>query len=263
MEGRCDKVSLECKIKAWCPLENKASVTLFANAGSFTVYAKNHIRIPALKVSRSNTIDKNGDGSPIFGYNLFTLDSILSAATKNDKYHRHIDSYADIASTGAIVLATAEWDCDLDRSLKHCNPKWKFLRSVGWFFFSGFLFLYLCVCFVCVSGILWSLCLNRVDNTTHSISAGYNFRTVSYSIDGSMRTLRKLYGVRVVFATAGQGSKFDFATLTVTLGAGMCWILYVHTYIQYYTYAVHMRICARTYVFCGLGVMRCDIYLQW
>ncbi len=36
--------------------------------------------------------------------------------------------------------------------------------------------------------------------------------------------LRKLYGIRVVFTTSGQGKKFSFAALTVTFGAGLAYL---------------------------------------
>ena len=38
------------------------------------------------------------------------------------------------------------------------------------------------------------------------------------------RLLRKLYGVRVVFVTTGQGGAFYLLTLSVTLGAGLSYL---------------------------------------
>ena len=38
------------------------------------------------------------------------------------------------------------------------------------------------------------------------------------------RLLRKLYGIRVVFTTAGEGREFSFAQLTVTFGAGLAYL---------------------------------------
>lgn len=64
----------------------------------------------------------------------------------------------------------------------------------------------------------------RIDDIQDSISTGFNYRLVESfkNDDGSpQRDLFKLYGIRFTFENNGQGGKFNFASLTVTLGAGL------------------------------------------
>ena len=100
-----------------------------------------NIRFAAFDVSRTNTLDNNGNGAPIYGYNLFSVDQILRDATDND-----VTSYEKIAEKGAIILMTSQWNCNLDKGESQCNPSWHY---------------------------------NRLDNENTTISGGYNFRTVT------------------------------------------------------------------------------------
>ena len=68
------------------------------------------------------------------------------------------------------------------------------------------------------------------DNVANTISPGFNYRLsrtfldfneTSMALDIESRELTKLYGIRFTFTNTGQGGKFDFAELTVTIGAGL------------------------------------------
>jgi len=76
----------------------------------------------------------------------------------------NISSYYNIASKGAIILATSIWNCNLDEGKSKCNPNWQF---------------------------------KRIDGEKNTISKGYNFRDVNYNVFGNARRLRKLLGVRI------------------------------------------------------------------
>jgi len=184
--GVCDVSTHFCQLYGWCPLEIDSDPQVMNNIGNFTVFVKIDIEFPAFDVSRTNTIDRDNSNAPIIGYNLFTIDQILGNATNGN-----LTNYKSIAQTGAIILMTSSWNCDLDYDVSKCNPSYKF---------------------------------KRIDNELDSISPGYNFRTVDYNVVGDFRMLRKLYGVRVVFVTEGSAGKFSFAALTVTFGAGIAYL---------------------------------------
>ena len=155
------------------------------NVGNFTVFVKIDVVFDRFDVRRTNTYDVNGDGSPTEGLNLFTVDEMLRAADPA------ISSYSDVASSGAILLVSSNWDCNFDGDLADCSPSFSF---------------------------------ERVDNVADTISYGFNFRTVSYDATKEHRLLEKLYGVRVFFIVQGEGRKFNFAALTVTFGAGLAYL---------------------------------------
>ena len=134
---------------------------------------------------RTNTYDVTGTMAPTEGLNLFTVNEMLTAADDT------ITDYTDIATTGAILLVSSNWNCNFDQDVTACNPEFKF---------------------------------ERVDNVADTISYGFNFRTVSYDATKEHRLLEKLYGLRVFFIVDGEGKKFDFAAMTVTFGAGLAYL---------------------------------------
>ena len=97
-----------------------------------------------------------------------------------------------IATTGAILLVDIDWTCNFDYDLDDCIPSFTF---------------------------------ERIDNDGDGIeSEGFNFRTVVYENNSTIRELKKLYGVRITFTSSGRGGKFSFFALTVTLGAGIAYL---------------------------------------
>mmetsp|Transcript_68683 Transcript_68683/g.109095 ORF Transcript_68683/g.109095 Transcript_68683/m.109095 type:complete len:387 (-) Transcript_68683:154-1314(-) len=175
-----------CQLFTWCPVEDDSVYDIVDNVGNFTVFVKIDVSFDKFGVQRTNIYDINGDGSPSYGYNLFTINEMLSASTDGE-----ISDYSQIAADGAILLVSSVWNCNLDRNQNLCNPYFTF---------------------------------ERVDGLADTISSGFNFRRVSYDVNKEYRLLEKLHGVRVMFITEGVGRKFDFAALTVTLGAGLAYL---------------------------------------
>jgi len=174
-----------CEMYSWCPLENDSNPDIVNGVGAFTAFVKVDINFQTFGVTRNNYYDKFGP-FPTDGYNLFSVDDMLSDATEGA-----ITSAADVAERGAIVLVTSIWDCDLDEPLEECNPEFRF---------------------------------QRIDGEEGTISSGFNFRTITYDTDEQTRYLAKLMGIRFVFLTEGSAGKFNFAALTVTLGAGLAYL---------------------------------------
>merc|ERR1712228_489990 len=137
-------------------------------------------------VQRTNIYDIDADGLPVLGYNLFTVNDMLNAATNGE-----VTDYKDIAETGAIIYASSHWNCNFDNDVDECQPEFHF---------------------------------ERVDNVPNTISYGYNFRTVTYDVSKQYRLLEKLHGLRVMWIVEGSGSKFNFVALTITLGAGLAYL---------------------------------------
>jgi hypothetical protein len=178
-----------CEVLGWCPLEEAnetIAMRILHNIGNFTVFVKADVRFPDFRISRTNTLDKNDDGKPIMGYNLFTVNEILQEATKGG-----IKDVSEIADDGAIIMMRSQWNCNFDKPKRRCKPEWKF---------------------------------SRIDGEKNTISTGFNYRTVSYDPSGERRRLRKLFGIRIVFLQSGVGGRFDFAALTVTFGAGLSFL---------------------------------------
>ena len=126
------------------------------NIGAFTAFVKVDIAFSLWNVSRSNTEDRNGDGSPVDGYNLFSLDEIIGNATNGGI--KNVSQ--DIVTYGAIILMESQWDCDLDKGEDKCNPKWKF---------------------------------SRIDGEANSISSGFNYRAVNVTYNYYLQYLRYIY----------------------------------------------------------------------
>eukprot|EP01083_Nonionella_stella_P013141 37028_1 len=183
--GNCGSNN-RCELFTWCPLEDGSVVDIVDNVGNFTVFVKVQVSFNRFGVRRTNTYDVTGDGSAVYGLNLFIVNEMLEAATDGA-----VSDYKDVATTGAILLVSSQWNCNFDRSVDECNPVFSF---------------------------------ERVDDLDNSISKGFNFRTVTYDVNKQYRLLEKLYGIRVMFITEGTGSKFNLAALTVTLGAGLAYL---------------------------------------
>eukprot|EP01083_Nonionella_stella_P018116 50643_1 len=184
--GNCGTTG-RCEVYGWGPPEQDTDKTVVDNVGTFTAFVKVDASFSDFGVSRSNTLDKAGNGHPVYGYNLFSVDQILSNATKGV----FTTVGGKVQTKGAIILMQAKWDCDLDQSEANCDMKWLYFR---------------------------------LDNQTGSISAGFNYRSVSYDSMMEHRLLRKLYGIRVVFTVTGQARRFSFGQLCITFGAGVAYM---------------------------------------
>jgi len=174
-----------CEMYSWCPLENDSNPDIINGVGDFTVFVKVDVSFDKFGVLRHNYYDTYGS-YPTSGYNLFSVDEMLSEATNGA-----VTSASQVADRGAIILVKSTWNCNLDRSEDRCNPEWDF---------------------------------KRIDDASHSISSGFNFRTVTYDTAEGSRSLSKLYGIRFLFLIEGTAGKFSVVALTVTLGAGLAYL---------------------------------------
>ena len=161
-------------------------IDIVNNVGEFTAFVKIDVTFDRWNITLSNTVDKNGDGHPIFGYNLFAINDLLDRATEGV-----ITDINTIAADGAILLVSSLWYCDLDHSIDECQPRYDF---------------------------------RRIDGMPDTITEGFNYRTVTYDITKQTRLLEKLHGLRVIFLIEGQGAKFNLVALSITFGAGMSYL---------------------------------------
>ena len=158
------------------------------NIGKFTAFIKVDVTFDRWNVSLSNTEDIDGSGHPVFGYNLFSINDLLDAATEGV-----VTEAEDIATEGAIIVVQSLWYCNFDGDSegKGCKPRFQF---------------------------------QRIDGQPNTISSGFNYRSVTYDISKKRRLLEKLHGLRVIFIIEGTGSKFDLVALSTTFGAGMAYL---------------------------------------
>jgi len=180
--GYCGTDKIHCALKAWCPLEQppaNPNITILENVQNWTVFIRANIRFPVFNVSRSNT-----QANVTLGKDLFYVSDILKATGW---------TYDEIKSGGAIVLATFEFNCDLNQDENNCNPNINFLR---------------------------------LDSTQpNSASTGFNYRYSTPNRDLSTgfltRDLHKVYGMNLIVQMYGTAGRFSMVALTITLGSGL------------------------------------------
>eukprot|EP01084_Bolivina_argentea_P267719 454542_1 len=166
--GICNTSLHLCTVQAWCPIENEYNKNRITNIGNGTIFLDIHAMFTSFDTIVSNTYNLNEKNAPKDGYNLFLIDDIVRNAT-NGKMNTN-----DILDTGMIILMIAEWNCDLDKDIKLCMPKFKYYR---------------------------------LDSQYDTITYGFNFRNVWYKHDNKMRMLMKRYGIRIVFMSIGTATK--------------------------------------------------------
>jgi len=100
-------------------------------------------------------------------------------------------TFADVSRTGAVILFTVDWDCNLDTIDEDgCVPSFDFQR------------------------------LDRPDSFTPGFE--YEFTNLySNATGGMVRDLYTVRGLRFLFQTTGRGCNFDLATLSINIGAGL------------------------------------------
>jgi len=108
----------------------------------------------------------------------------------NVSYMLDGQNITEVFNAGAIVRIFLDWSCDLN--FGNCAPVFSF---------------------------------KRIDNEAGAVNIGYNFRSVVYesntTSDTETRILTKYYGIRFLLRVSGQGAKFDFFTLVVTVGSAI------------------------------------------
>ena len=91
---------------------------------------------------------------------------------------------------GGVIRVKIDWDCNLDRRITRCRPKYSFARLDTRF-------------------------------SEETFSVGFNFRFASHWKQDQMyaRSLTKAYGLRLIISVSGKAGKFDFITLTLNTGS--------------------------------------------
>ena len=78
---------------------------------------------------------------------------------------------------------------------------------------------------IAIEKCLPEISFSRVDNEGDGVvSTGFNFRSVYYENNSTLRELKKLYGLRLVFISSGRAGKFHIVPLCITLGSGLAYL---------------------------------------
>ena len=187
-----------CEVRGWCPGEPDAdALAPLENVGNFTVFLRTDVRFPGMRDKFGRTFDvTNANGTePTRGWNLFTLDEILTMGGVR---------YEDVKATGADLQMNIYYDCDLDNALEACTPRMPFE-------------------------------VMRIDTADSSLSHGYNARWLSavkgdgpkaskgtkFDENADTRALVKASGPRIRVSITGVGRRFDLEQLTTVVGAGV------------------------------------------
>lgn len=202
--GNCNASQVQpgvyrCEVIGWCPGEvEEDTIEALGNVGNFTLFVRTNVKFDGIRDADGHTLEhSNANGTePTMGWNLFTLNDILGMGGIR---------YEDISKTGADIVLTIYFDCNLDLGVEKCGPRIPFE-------------------------------VLRLDTPNSELSRGYNMRWLSAAtgtegdvknpdavIDGGAesRTVVKAFGPRIRVQITGQGRRWDLMMLTTTLGAGV------------------------------------------
>ncbi|XP_056275872.1 P2X purinoceptor 7 [Pseudoliparis swirei] len=192
--GSClkfDVLKKTCEISAWCPVETRTSPprpALLAAAENFTVLIKNNIRFPAFHFIRRNILPEMNDG--YLRSCQRDKDSLCPIFRLGDIVREAGEKFSDMAIEGGVIGILIEWDCNLDRLMQRCLPRYSFRR------------------------------LDEKESN-RTLYPGLNFRFAKYSsVNGvEQRTLYKAFGIRFDVLVFGQAGKFSFIQLVIYVGS--------------------------------------------
>ncbi|XP_065830397.1 P2X purinoceptor 4-like [Oscarella lobularis] len=196
--GTCDNSTHTCFIYAWCPTETDVGPStplLGDDPKNFTLFIKNNVQFEKFHFHKSNVLEATSGvnisflrnctynaSDPQFQYcPIFRLGTILDEANED---------YEPIALKGGIMGIFITWNCNLDYSTSHCEPKYKF---------------------------------KRLDNAKAAIAPGYSFRyPIYYFVNGvKYRQLVKAYGIRFQILVSGTAGRFSVVPLFLNIGSGI------------------------------------------
>ncbi|KAF8566118.1 hypothetical protein P879_06044 [Paragonimus westermani] len=164
---------------------------MFPMVANFTLLIKNDVTFEKFNVHRRNIQDWVSKrflqtcfydkDHPEYKYcPIFKFSTIFEEANVSES----------IFVTGGVIGININWDCDLDWSVKYCNPSYAF---------------------------------RRLDDANAPIAKGFNFRYANYYRvnDSLYRDLIKTYGIRFVINVQGIARKFHILPLTMNIGSGL------------------------------------------
>jgi len=173
MTGNCGKYGY-CEILTWCPLEKDPKIdyqNLLYGIRNFSVFIRTNVQFPLFDITVTS------GKSPVPGLSLFYLRDMLKDTCNGE-------CFENARMRGAVILAKAEYECDLDKGKSGCRPQWSF---------------------------------SRIDE-----GDGFNFRSIRYlDRNSTTREIRKLYGINVVVDIYGRAGRFDVVSLLTAIGAGL------------------------------------------
>ncbi|KAG1653487.1 P2X purinoceptor 4 [Nymphon striatum] len=190
------KTNYSCEIKAWCPVEIDVEPlgkkkAILAKTADFTVLIKNTVIFTRFDIMRRN-IAEHVNSTYLRGCSydedknprcpIFRLGDMVKNAYKGSD-----QSYSTIAVKGGVIGININWDCNLDRSVDHCNPTYSF---------------------------------SRLDDPDAKIAKGWNFRYAHYK-NYTSRTLFKAYGIKFVLNVQAKGGKFNVVPLILNISSGL------------------------------------------
>uniref|UniRef100_A0A3Q2R0N7 P2X purinoceptor 7 n=1 Tax=Fundulus heteroclitus TaxID=8078 RepID=A0A3Q2R0N7_FUNHE len=188
---RFDVMKKTCEVSAWCPIEAKTTPprpALLTAAENFTVLIKNNIRFPAFNFISRNILPQMNDAylrSCHRGNDslcpIFRLGDIVREAGEN---------FAAMAVEGGVIGIQIKWDCNLDRLMQRCLPRYSYRR------------------------------LDEKESN-RTLYPGLNFRFAKYNTVNGVeeRTLYKAFGIRFDVMVFGQAGKFSFIQLIIYIGS--------------------------------------------
>ncbi|XP_074527411.1 P2X purinoceptor 7 [Halichoeres trimaculatus] len=192
--GSCvkfDVLKKTCEVSAWCPVETKSDPprpALLAAAENFTVLIKNNIRFPAFNFIRRNILPhmsatylRNCDRKNDSLCPIFRLGDVVREAG---------EKFSEMSVEGGVIGILIKWDCNLDRLMQRCLPRYSFRR------------------------------LDEKESN-RTLYPGLNFRFAKYNTVNGVeeRTLYKAFGIRFDVMVFGQAGKFSFTQLIIYIGS--------------------------------------------
>uniref|UniRef100_A0A669DMR0 P2X purinoceptor n=1 Tax=Oreochromis niloticus TaxID=8128 RepID=A0A669DMR0_ORENI len=205
--GSCVKFDLlkkTCEVSAWCPIETRTTPprpALLAAAENFTVLIKNNIRFPAFNYIRRNILPEMNDA---YLRNCHRgNDSLCPIFRLGDIVREAGEKFSEMAVEGGVIGILIKWDCNLDRLMQRCLPRYSFKRLD-----------------------------EKESNKT--LYPGLNFRFAKYNTVNGVeeRTLYKAFGIRFDVMVFGQAGKFSFIQLIIYIGSTLSYYALVrdHTH---------------------------------
>ncbi|XP_033474668.1 P2X purinoceptor 7 isoform X2 [Epinephelus lanceolatus] len=188
---RYDVLKKTCEVSAWCPVETKTNPprpALLAAAENFTVLIKNNIRFPAFNYIQRNILPQMNDAYLRSCHR--GNDSLCPIFRLGDVVREAGEKFSVMAIEGGVIGILINWDCNLDRLMHRCQPKYTFRRLD-----------------------------EKESNKT--LYPGLNFRYAKYNTVNGVeeRTLYKAFGIRFDVMVFGQAGKFSFIQLIIYIGS--------------------------------------------
>ncbi|XP_003746828.2 P2X purinoceptor 4 [Galendromus occidentalis] len=181
-----------CEIRGWCPVEYdegplKGNQALLSGVQNFTVLLKNYIEFPTFRLKLRNIADSQNR-------------SYLQTCVYNPDTHPHCPKFRlgdiinatghtfnSIAAKGGVVHIVITWNCNFDRHIRYCVPRYDF---------------------------------SRIDDSRAQLGRGWNFRHSHYH-NATQRTLFKAYGITFRVAVSARGGKLNLLPLAINIGSGL------------------------------------------